>query len=106
MQTMEVAATHKQIPGADLLNLLVIDDEKAVRESCREAAQLNGFNTFVAESAEQGYKVLDAHPADIILLDLKLPGACGLEALREVKKRRPDSIIIIITGCATVASAV
>jgi len=106
MQTVEATPNRKHIVGAEALTVLVVDDEKAVRESCREAAQLNGFHTVVAESAEQAYKVLDAHPADIILLDLKLPGACGLEALREVKKRRPDSVIIIITGCATVASAV
>jgi DNA-binding NtrC family response regulator len=102
----EAPAPRKQIPGAELLNVLVVDDEKAVREGCREAAELNGFHTFVAESAEQSYKVLDAQAIDIVLLDLKLPGACGLEALREVKKRRPDSVVIIITGCATVASAV
>jgi two-component system response regulator HydG len=106
MLTLEEGLNRKQIPGADLLNLLVIDDEKAVRESCREAAELNGFNTAVAESAEQAYKIFESHPADIILLDLKLPGACGLEALREVKKRRPDSIVIIITGRATVTSSV
>ena len=106
METVETVLTHKQIPGAELLNVLVVDDEKAVRESCREGAQLNGFNTSVAESAEQAYKILDAQAIDIVLLDLKLPGACGMEALREVKKRRPDSAIIIITGFATVASAV
>lgn len=106
MQTTETVPSRKQIPGAELLTVLVVDDEKAVRESCREAAQLNGFNTLVAESAEQAYKMFDSQTADIILLDLKLPGACGLEALREVKRRRPDSVIIIITGCATVASAV
>ena len=102
----ETVLTRKQIPGAELLNVLVIDDERAVRESCREAAELNGFKTQVSESAELAYKALENFPADIILLDLKLPGACGLEALREVRKRRPDSVIIIITGCATVASAV
>ena len=106
MTTMEVTLNRKQIAGAELLNLLVVDDEKAVRESCREAAQVNGFNTFVAESAEQAYKLLEAQPIDIVLLDLKLPGASGLEALREVKKRRPEAAVIIITGYATVASAV
>jgi DNA-binding NtrC family response regulator len=105
MQTMETPS-RKQIAGAELLTVLVVDDEKAVRESCRDTAQLNGFQTQIAESAEQAYKVLDTQPVDIVLLDLKLPGACGLEALREVKKRRPDSVVIIITGCATVASAV
>ncbi len=106
MSTLEVMPSRKQITGADLLNLLVIDDEKAVRESCRDAAQLNGFNTFVADSAEQAYKLLESQSIDIVLLDLRLPGASGLEALREVKKRRPDAAVIIITGYATVASAV
>jgi DNA-binding NtrC family response regulator len=106
MTTMEVTLNRKQIAGAELLNLLIVDDEKAVRESCREAAQINGFNTFVADSAEQAYKLLEAQAIDIVLLDLKLPGASGLEALREVRKRRPDAAVIIITGYATVASAV
>ena len=106
MQTTEPALTHKQSNGAELLNVLIVDDEKAVRESCQEAAQLKGFNTWVAENAEQAYRVLDSQSIDIVLLDLKLPGACGMEALREVKKRRPDSVVIIITGFATVASAV
>ncbi|HUN87538.1 MAG TPA: sigma-54 dependent transcriptional regulator [Terriglobales bacterium] len=106
MQTTEPALTHKQSNGAELLNVLIVDDEKAVRESCQETAQLKGFNTWVAENAEQAYRVLDSQSIDIVLLDLKLPGACGMEALREVKKRRPDSVVIIITGFATVASAV
>ncbi len=106
MQTMDVVLNRKQIAGAELLNLLIVDDEKAVRESCREASQVNGFTTFAAESAEQAYKLLETQPIDIVLLDLKLPGASGLEALREVRKRRPDAAVIIITGYATVSSAV
>ena len=107
MPTLDVSpVSRRQIAGAELLNLLVIDDEKAVRESCRDAAQLNGFNTVIAESAEQAYKILESQSVDIVLLDLRLPGASGLEALREVRKRRPDAIIIVITGYATVASAV
>jgi two-component system response regulator HydG len=106
MHTIDITPNRRQIAGAELLNVLVVDDEKAVRESCRDAAQINGFNTVIAESAEQAYKLLESQPIDIVLLDLKLPGASGLEALREVKKRRPESVIIIITGYATVASAV
>lgn len=87
-------------------NLLVVDDERAIREGCKEAAQSIGFNAFTAESAEIAYKVLEAHSVDIVLLDLRLPGAGGLEALRQIKARRPDAIIIIITGYASVHSAV
>ncbi len=103
---MDVVAGSREIPGANLLSLLIVDDERAVREGCREAAQSAGFNTFVAASAEHAYKVLDNQNVDIVLLDLKLPGASGLEALRAIKGRRPNAVVIIITGYATVSSAV
>ncbi len=106
MVTSDTTLGTREITGAGLLNLLVVDDERAVREGCREAAQLAGFTTFVADNAEHAYKVLDNHSIDIVLLDLKLPGASGLEALHEIKRRRPDALVIIITGYATVQSAV
>ncbi len=106
ISSMDAIAGSHEIPGANLLNLLIVDDERAVREGCREAAQLAGFNTFVADSAEHAYKVLDNQNVDIVLLDLKLPGASGLEALRAMKGRRPNAVVIIITGYATVSSAV
>lgn len=93
----------RQVPVA---NLLVVDDERAIREGCREAAQSIGFNAFGADSAESAYKVLDSQNIDVVLLDLKLPGAGGLEALRQIKSRRPDATIVIITGYASVHSAV
>ncbi len=106
ISAMDVLAGSREIPGANLLSLLIVDDERAVREGCREAAQNAGFNTFVADSAEHAYKVLDNQNVDIVLLDLKLPGASGLEALRAIKGRRPNAVVIIITGYATVSSAV
>lgn len=91
---------------APVANLLVVDDERAIREGCREAAQSIGFNAFSAESAESAYKLLELQNIDVVLLDLKLPGAGGLEALRQIKSRRPDATVIIITGYASVHSAV
>ncbi|MBZ5599833.1 MAG: sigma-54 dependent transcriptional regulator [Acidobacteriia bacterium] len=95
-----------QIEGANFLNLLVVDDERAIREACREVAQSLGFNTFAADSAEHGYRLLDAHGIDVVLLDLRLPGAGGLEALHQIKERRPDAVVIVVTGYGTVQSAV
>ncbi|HUQ50132.1 MAG TPA: sigma-54 dependent transcriptional regulator [Terriglobales bacterium] len=91
---------------ADQLHLLIVDDERAIREGCREMAEALGFHAFVAENANVAYKQLDAHGMDIVLLDMKLPGAGGLEVLREVKRRRSEAVVIIITGFATVQSAV
>ena len=62
-----------------------MDDERAIREACREVAQSLGFNTVVADSAEHAYRMLDAQSIDVVLLDLKLPGAGGLEALHQIK---------------------
>jgi len=95
-----------QIEGANFLNLLIVDDERAIRDACREVAQSLGFTAFTADSAEHAYRLLEAHGIDAVLLDLRLPGAGGLEALNQIKSRRPDAIIVVVTGYGTVQSAV
>jgi len=100
------APSPLQLQAANFLNLLVVDDERAVRDVCREVAQSLGFNTSVAESAENAYRQLDAQSIDVVLLDLKLPGVGGLEALHQIKERRPDAVVVVVTGYGTVQSAV
>jgi two-component system response regulator HydG len=95
-----------QIEGANLLNLMIVDDERAIREVCRDVAQTLGFHTSIADSAEHAYRVLESNAIDVVLLDLKLPGAGGLEALHQIRERRPDVVIIVVTGYGTVQSAV
>lgn len=95
-----------QIEGANFLNLLIVDDDRAIREACREVAQSLGFNVQIAESAEHAYRLLDIHSTDAVLLDLRLPGANGLEALHTIKKHRSDALVIVVTGYGTVQSAV
>jgi DNA-binding NtrC family response regulator len=104
--TAAAAFNPPQIEGANFLNLMIVDDERAVREVCREVAQSLGFNPVVADSAEHAYRQLDSQGIDVVLLDLKLPGAGGLEALRQIKERRPDAVVIVVTGYGTVHSAV
>jgi len=101
------AMAPSEILRPDLLNLLIVDDERAIRESCREAAQQLGFNTFTAEHAAAAYRLLESRSIDIVVLDMRLPGtASGLEVLQEIRKRRPDAQIIVVTAYATVQSAV
>ncbi len=107
MLVTDVVATQPpHIEGANYLNLLIVDDDRAVREACRAVAQALGFSPHVADSAEQAYRALDSQGTDVVLLDLKLPGAGGLEALHTIKKHRPDALVIVITGHGTVQSAV
>jgi two-component system response regulator HydG len=91
---------------ANFLNLLIVDDERSIREACREVAQSLGFNPYVADSAEQAYRLLETQSIDAALIDLRLPGAGGLDALRRIKERRPEALVIVVTGYATVQSAV
>jgi two-component system response regulator HydG len=98
--------TTPQIEPANFLHLLIVDDERSVREACREVAHSLGFSAHGAESAEQAHRMLDMQPFDAVLLDLRLPGAGGLDALRRIKERRPDALVIVVTGYGTVQSAV
>src|ERR1700733_6068739 len=107
---MTTAVAHAfnppQVEAANLLNLVIVDDERAIRDICREVAQSLGFNTMVAESAEHTYRLVDSQPIDVGLRALKLPGVGGLEALHKIKQRRPDAEVVVVTGYATVQSAV
>src|SRR5207249_9033708 len=80
-----------QIEGANLLNLMIVDDERAIREVCRDVAQTLGFHTSIADSAEHAYRVLESNAIDVVLLDLKLPGAGGLEARTRFGSDDPTS---------------
>src|SRR5260370_23426566 len=95
-----------QIEGANFLNLLIVDDDRTIGEACREVAQSLGFSTQVAVSAANAYRLLDSSSTDAVLLDLRQPGAGGLEALHAIKKRRADALVIVVTGYGTVKSAV
>jgi len=95
-----------QIAGANFLNLLIVDDDRTIREACREVAQSLGFNAQIADSAEQALRVLESSATDAVLLDLRLPGAGGLETLHAIKKNRADALVIVVTGYGTVKSAV
>ena len=102
----EVVPANEQILETNLLNLLVVEDERSVRECCREVARSLGFHTQVAEGRDEAYRILETVTPDVILLDLRLPGNNGLEVLREIKRRRAEAVVIVMTGFATVQSAV
>src|SRR5438046_9666997 len=84
--------------GSALLNLLIVDDERAVREACREAATALGYRTTAAESGEHALRVIDAHNIDVVLLALRLRGAGGRELPRPRKKAPPDLAVVVLTA--------
>ena len=99
--------TEKQ--STDILfkpKILVVDDTKVIREGCREVLTLEGFEVILAENGEQGLKMIEKSHFDVILLDLMMPGLSGFDVLSHVKALHPDTLIIVITGYATVEHSI
>jgi DNA-binding NtrC family response regulator len=103
--TFVVADPHP-VEGPVLLNLLIVDEDRLVREACREAATVLGYCAHASQSAEQALWLIESQPTDVVLLGLDLPNARRLDILREIKRRRPDVEVIVISGNANVHSAV
>ncbi len=87
-------------------NILVVDDEESIRDSCRQALERKGNRVEVAEDGSKALSLLEKESFDLVILDLKLPGLNGMEVLKKIKEEDPDIIVVVITGYATVESAV
>ena len=86
--------------------VLVIDDEKRIRDGCQKTLKLEGFEVSTVESGTLGLEILEKEHFDIILLDLMMPGLSGMEVLARVKVLHPETIVIVITGYATLEHAI
>ena len=88
------------------LNLLLIDDERTLRESCKSILNGMGYRVDVATKGEEGLKAALRRAYDIILTDLYLPDLSGIELVGKVLAERPDTIIVVMTGNPSVATNV
>ncbi|PYP84028.1 MAG: sigma-54-dependent Fis family transcriptional regulator [Candidatus Angelobacter sp. Gp1-AA117] len=86
------------------LSLLIVDDERWIRESCKEVAEHMGFKVHTAENAIMATRILETESIDVALLDIRLPGPDGLELLLKIKKQQPETEVIMMTAHATVDS--
>jgi two-component system sensor histidine kinase/response regulator len=86
-------------------NVLVIDDEEILRNSCTKILTEEGHVVRWAENGNQGLEVFKEFHPDLVLIDLKMPGKSGMEVLEELESEDPDVIKIVITGYPTVSSA-
>jgi DNA-binding NtrC family response regulator len=86
--------------------ILIVDDEKIVRESLYHWFEDEGYSVETAEDALHALKLFDKGKYDLILLDMKMPGMSGIELLSKIKEIDPDCIIILITAFASVPTAI
>src|SRR3989449_3832585 len=86
--------------------VLVIDDEPIIRDVPHDILSREGYVIDSVPDAESGLKAVDSGERDLIILDLMLPGIGGFEALKEIKRRDPDSVVVMITAYGSVETAV
>jgi DNA-binding response OmpR family regulator len=87
-------------------NILVIDDEVAVNNNIRKILAKKKLNVDQAFTKQEALDRINAHDYKLVLLDLKIPGVNGLELLKAITDKNPDTKVIIITGYASIETAV
>jgi len=87
-------------------NILIIDDEESMRAGCIQTLAEDGHSVQAVENGRKGLDRIKKESFDLILLDLKMPGIPGMEVLKRLQENDPNSVVIVITGYATIDSAV
>ena len=88
------------------MKVLIIDDNPVIRSGCRRILERGGFFCTTAEGSVQAFEYIRRAAFDAALVDLKMPGMSGMEVLQRLRKESPNTAIIVITGHASIDSAI
>src|SRR6202158_492066 len=97
----EAAARREVVP----MNLLIVDDEQSIRETCATVSEQCGMKAVAVATAEEALEVLEHSPIDILLTDLKLQQTNGVELLKQVHDAHPEVAVVVLTQYGTIESA-
>ena len=89
-----------------MARMLIVDDERNIRANLASFFQSIGHDAQIAESGRQARAMIEATPFDLVLTDFRMAEINGLELLAEIKRRRPECLVILMTAYATVENAV
>ncbi|MCK5198641.1 MAG: sigma-54-dependent Fis family transcriptional regulator, partial [Spirochaetales bacterium] len=87
-------------------NVLVVDDEKNIREGLGRSLEMDGYNILLAGNGKEGLELINASEIDLVISDLKMPEMSGEELLKKIAASNPTVPVIILTGHGTIESAV
>lgn len=86
-------------------SILVVDDEEVVRRSYSAILAGSRCDAQTAGDGDEAMKAMEQHPYDVVLLDLRMPGADGMTVLKAMKQKWPESEVVVITGYPSVETA-
>jgi len=90
--------SNKSYRPDELINILVVDDEKAITNSLRSLFRNKKYQLYTANSGEQGLALLQDNPIDIIISDIRMPNMNGVQFLNQVAKHYPDVLALVLSG--------
>jgi DNA-binding NtrC family response regulator len=88
------------------LSLLIVDDEDATRNLCRDVASDAGLEIYGAATTEEALRILDQYPVDIVVTDLQVPQIGGLELLKRIRVTNPEIAVVMLTQYGTIETAI
>ena len=88
------------------MKLLLVDDETRYLETTQKLIEKKGYEVWTAPSGEKALQTMAAHNIHVVILDVKMPGMDGNETLKQIKELYPLREVIMLTGHATVDSAI
>jgi len=86
--------------------VLIVDDEQSTRKLMKEALGMEPYQLLIADSAEKALEIFKKEPVDVVISDEMMPGMPGSEFLALVRQKYPDTIRMILTGHASIESAI
>jgi DNA-binding NtrC family response regulator len=90
----------------DKMQLMLVDDEERFLSTTKKLLARKGYDVLTAASGLEALEILASQTVHVVILDVKMPGMDGMETLQEIKRRFPLVEVIMLTGHATIESAV
>ncbi len=99
---------HSDAPENDnrAVRILIVDDEPRIRAPLAHALRATRYTVDEADSGKEALSKLEISPYDVMLLDLRMPGIGGVDVMKRAHKMCPDLLVVILTGYATLDSAI
>lgn len=102
---MPLTSGHDKMP-VQQADILIVDDEPAIRTGLLTVLEGAGYSVNAVESGEAALDFLENHDIDLALLDIRMSGMSGVDVMREIKERWPHIAVILLTGYASIDSAI
>jgi DNA-binding NtrC family response regulator len=87
-------------------DVLIIDDEESILDGCRQGLEKSGYSVVTSSEGSAGVKLARELKPEVAFVDLKMPNCSGMDIIELISRDMPDIVLIVITGYASIVSAV